>query len=103
MEERKSELEELRLAVARLETEVQALRGEVARAPAQTIGGGDDEGGGYDPWVKTYGGDGTSIEGTSTGSDAASGALKVCSAADSRVEVVTSDTAKTVTIGVYYV
>ena len=99
----KNELEELRLAVARLEAEVQVLRGEVARAPARTIGGGDDEGGGYDPWVKTYGGDGTSIEGTETGSDAASGALKVCSADDSRVEVVTSDADKTVTIGVYYV
>ena len=98
----KNELEELRLAVARLEAEVQVLRGEVARAPARTIGGGDDEGGGYDPWVKAYGG-GTSIEGTETGSDAASGALKVCSAVDSRVEVVTSDADKTVTIGVYYV
>lgn len=52
----KNELEELRLAVARLEAEVQVLRGEVARAPARTIGGGDDEGGGYDPWVKCYGG-----------------------------------------------
>lgn len=102
MGEPKNELEELRLAVARLEAEVQVLRGEVARAPAQTIGGGDDEGGGYDPWVKAYGG-GTSIEGTETGSDAASGALKVYSAADARVEVVTSDADKTVTIGVYYV
>ena len=101
MEALKNELEELRLAVARLEAEVQALRGEVARAPAQTIGGGD-EGGGYDPWVKTCGG-GMSIEGTEAGSDAASGALKVYSAADARVQVVTSDTAKSVTIGVYYV
>lgn len=99
----KNDLEELRLAVARLEAEVQVLRGEVARASAQTIGGGDDEGGGYDPWVKTYGGGDTSIEGNAQGSDAARGALHVYSASDANVEVLTSGQNKTVTIGVYYV
>lgn len=103
MEAAKNELEELRLAVAKLEAEVQRLRGEVARAPARGGAGGDEGPGGYDPWVKAYGGGGTSIEGTETGSDAASGALKVYSATDARVEVVTSDADKTVTIGVYYV